>query len=186
MRTYFPSRRRRGDRQCRHARRWTGFVGFCEREHRGATCPKNSGRGRRCSADFNRWSSDGTLAAVLARLKERFSRDDLFDHSLWSIDGTIVRAHRCAGGGGKKGSERTRGPRSRAFSRGIFDETPCDLRWRRPAVERRLESGANARNATLRRVVEDHRSDRPDIETPHPTGGPGRRRDIVRPKSSTN
>ena len=55
---------------------------------------------------FHRWSSDGTLAAALARLKERFSRDDLIDHRLWSIDGTIVRAHRCAGGGGKKGIPR--------------------------------------------------------------------------------
>jgi transposase len=54
-------------------------------------------------AHFNRWTSDGTLAAVFTRLKERFSVGDRFDHSLWSIDGTIVRAHRCAGGGGKKG-----------------------------------------------------------------------------------
>ena len=57
-------------------------------------------------AHFHRWSSDGTLAAALAKLKDLFSRDDLFDHSLWSIDGTIVRAHRCAGGGGKKGIPR--------------------------------------------------------------------------------
>lgn len=54
-------------------------------------------------AHFNRWASDGTLAAVFSRLKEKFSNDDRFDHSLWSVDGTIVRAHRCAGGGGKKG-----------------------------------------------------------------------------------
>jgi transposase len=59
-------------------------------------------------AHFNRWTSDGTLAAVFARLKDRFSADDRFDHSLWSIDGTIVRAHRCAGGGGKKGTRTNR------------------------------------------------------------------------------
>ena len=58
-------------------------------------------------AHFNRWSSDGTLAKVLTRLKEQFSTADGFDHSLWSIDGTIVRAHRCAGGGGKKGIPRS-------------------------------------------------------------------------------
>lgn len=59
-------------------------------------------------AHFNRWSSDGTLAKVLTRLRERFSKEERFDHSLWSIDGTIVRAHRCAGGGGKKGIPRNR------------------------------------------------------------------------------
>ena len=68
--------------------------------------PQELGSWETVFAHFNRWSSDGTLAAALAKLKERFSRDDLFDHSLWSIDGTIVRAHRCAGGGGKKGIPR--------------------------------------------------------------------------------
>ena len=59
-------------------------------------------------AHFNRWSSDGTLATVFTRLEERFSEDERFDHSLWCIDGSIVRAHRCAGGGGKKGIPRNR------------------------------------------------------------------------------
>jgi transposase len=52
---------------------------------------------------YNGWSSDGTLKMAFTRLKERFSEDGRFDHSLWSVDGTIVRAHRCAAGGGKKG-----------------------------------------------------------------------------------
>ena len=57
---------------------------------------------------FNRWSSDGTLAKVFRKLQEHFSADDRFDHELWSIDGTIVRAHRCASGGGKKGIPKNR------------------------------------------------------------------------------
>lgn len=65
--------------------------------------PEELGPWETVYAHFNRWTSDGTLARVFKRLKERFSADDRFDHSLWSIDGTIVRAHRCAGGGGKKG-----------------------------------------------------------------------------------
>jgi transposase len=55
---------------------------------------------------FNKWSSDGTLAKAFQRLKDRFSEDERFDHSVWAIDGTITRAHRCAGGGGKKGIHR--------------------------------------------------------------------------------
>ena len=70
--------------------------------------PEELGPWETVYAHFNRWSSDGTLALVLTRLKERFSADDRFDHSLWSIDGTIVRAHRCAGGGGKGGTRRNR------------------------------------------------------------------------------
>ena|SRR5215471_13815093 len=52
---------------------------------------------------FNTWSSDGTLKSALELLKRRFSREGRFDHTAWSIDGTIVRAHRCTTGGGKKG-----------------------------------------------------------------------------------
>lgn len=65
--------------------------------------PEELGSWQTVFAHFNRWTSDGTLAAVFTRLKERFGVDDRFDHSQWSIDGTIVRAHRCAGGGGKQG-----------------------------------------------------------------------------------
>ena len=51
---------------------------------------------------YNRWTSNGVLEHVLAVLKDHFSAQDGFDHSLWNIDGTITRAHRCANGGGKK------------------------------------------------------------------------------------
>lgn len=70
--------------------------------------PEELGPWETVFAHFNRWSSDGTLAKVLTRLKERFSKAGRFDHSLWSIDGSIVRAHRCAAGGGKKGTPRNR------------------------------------------------------------------------------
>jgi transposase len=68
--------------------------------------PEELGPWETVYAPFNKWTSDGTLAKVLRQLKDRFSGDDRFDHSLWSIDGTIVRARRCAGGGGKKGIRR--------------------------------------------------------------------------------
>jgi transposase len=70
--------------------------------------PEELGPWQTVYAHFNQWSSDGTLASVFTRLKARFSKDERFDHSLWCIDGTIVRAHRCAGGGGKKGIQRNR------------------------------------------------------------------------------
>lgn len=57
---------------------------------------------------FDRWNADGTLDEILQRL--RAARVDIgaIDEDLWCVDGTIVRAHRCAGGGAKKGIRRNR------------------------------------------------------------------------------
>ena len=52
---------------------------------------------------FDQWNSDGTLDEVLRRLRAAMVDVGEIDEELWCIDGTIVRAARCAGGGGKKG-----------------------------------------------------------------------------------
>lgn len=50
---------------------------------------------------FDKWNADGTLDEILQRL--RAAHVDLGTISeLWCVDGTIVRAARCATGGGKK------------------------------------------------------------------------------------
>ena len=51
---------------------------------------------------FDQWNSDGTLDRVLKKLQAAFIDLGEIDNDLWCIDGTIVRAARCAGGGGKK------------------------------------------------------------------------------------
>ena len=53
---------------------------------------------------FDKWNHDGTLAAALERLQGRAA----IDSEPWCIDGTIVRAHKCAAGGGKKGTPTSR------------------------------------------------------------------------------
>lgn len=53
---------------------------------------------------FNQWNDDGTLSRILDRLR----RTDAIDEQLWCIDGTIIRAARCAAGGGKKGMSTSR------------------------------------------------------------------------------
>lgn len=57
---------------------------------------------------FDKWNDDGTLDEILHRL--RAARLDLgyVDEELWCVDGTIVRAARCAGGGGKKTIRKSR------------------------------------------------------------------------------
>ena len=53
---------------------------------------------------FNTWNDDGTLITILKRLRGQVEIDD----ELWCVDGTIVRAARCAAGGGKKGMSKNR------------------------------------------------------------------------------
>lgn len=55
---------------------------------------------------FDEWNSDGTLNEALQRLRAAFIDIGEIDNDLWCIDGTVVRAARCAGGGGKKGIPR--------------------------------------------------------------------------------
>ena len=56
---------------------------------------------------FDKWNSDGTLDEVLHRLRAARIDAGKVDQKLWCIDGTIVRAARCAAGGGKKGIRRS-------------------------------------------------------------------------------
>ena len=55
---------------------------------------------------FDKWNGDGTLDRILDRLRSAHFDAGAIDHDLWCIDGTIVRAARCASGGGKKGIPR--------------------------------------------------------------------------------
>ncbi len=52
---------------------------------------------------FNEWNNNGLLDEILQRLRAAHIDIGAIDGNLWCVDGTIVRAHRCAAGGGKKG-----------------------------------------------------------------------------------
>ena len=54
---------------------------------------------------FDKWNGDGTLDEILERLRTAYGN---IDDELWCVDGTTVRAARCATGGGKKGIRRSR------------------------------------------------------------------------------
>ena len=57
---------------------------------------------------FDRWNSDGTLDTIKQTLLCQIVDDGAIDGDLWCVDGSIVRAARCAGGGGKKGTRKNR------------------------------------------------------------------------------
>ena len=50
---------------------------------------------------FDTWNDDGTLDAILSRLRPAAIDVGLVDRELWCVDGTVIRAARCAAGGGK-------------------------------------------------------------------------------------
>jgi transposase len=52
---------------------------------------------------FDKWNDEGLLDRILDRLRAARIDSGEIDGDLWCIDGTIVRAARCAAGGGKKG-----------------------------------------------------------------------------------
>lgn len=56
---------------------------------------------------FDQWNAEGTLAEILHRLQAAFVAAGAIDSQLWCLDGTTVRAARCAGGGGKKATPRS-------------------------------------------------------------------------------
>jgi transposase len=51
---------------------------------------------------FDKWNADGTLDTILSRLRSARIDAGEVDGEQWCIDGTSVRAARCAGGGVKK------------------------------------------------------------------------------------
>lgn len=53
---------------------------------------------------FNRWRNSGTWDAILAALQRQADATGDIDRNLFCADGTVVRAHRCAGGALKKKS----------------------------------------------------------------------------------
>lgn len=57
---------------------------------------------------FDKWSSDGTIDLIKQRLLQRIVDADGLNTELWCVDGTVVRAARCAAGGGKKGKTPSR------------------------------------------------------------------------------
>ena len=66
--------------------------------------PKEFGPWKTVWRMFDQWNKDRTLDAILQELQGEVK----INQELWCIDGTIVRAARCAAGGGKKTTRTSR------------------------------------------------------------------------------
>ena len=69
---------------------------------------------------FDTWNNNGTLDAILSRLRAAGIDVGLVDGELWCIDGTVVRAARCAAGGGKDDDPEEPADHALGRSRGGF------------------------------------------------------------------
>lgn len=65
--------------------------------------PESLGKWRTIYGWFDLWNANGTLQKVVDRLTQTVVDEGRLSSELWCIDGTVVRAHRCAAGGGKRG-----------------------------------------------------------------------------------
>lgn len=65
--------------------------------------PKEFGKWRTVYGWFDLWNGNGTLQKVVDRLTQLVIDEGGLAEDIWCIDGTVLRAHRCAAGGGKKG-----------------------------------------------------------------------------------
>ena len=65
--------------------------------------PEEFGPWKTVDNHYDLWNGNGTLDQIRGRLRGSFIEEGRIDSELWCIDGSIVRAARCAGGGGKKG-----------------------------------------------------------------------------------
>lgn len=68
--------------------------------------PDRFGKWQTVYDHFNRWSQDGTFDAILRRLQGAMVDAEQIDEDLWCVDGTIVRAARCAAGAKKGGPKK--------------------------------------------------------------------------------
>jgi len=64
--------------------------------------PKKYGKWGSIYARFRLWQLDGTWDIILEKLLIRFQADGRIDWSLFSVDGTIVKAHKASAGASKK------------------------------------------------------------------------------------
>jgi len=68
--------------------------------------PKEFGKWGTVYDLFSTWNADGTLDEILSRLQAAHVDVGEIDEDLWCVDGTNVRAARCAAGAKKGGATR--------------------------------------------------------------------------------
>lgn len=71
--------------------------------------PERYGKWNTVYTRFKRWRRDGTWTRIYSKLLDEHDVQGRLDHNLWCIDGTVIRAARCAGGARRQNRPRLGG-----------------------------------------------------------------------------
>lgn len=98
----FPERKHMGRPPCDRRQVLNGILWILRTGSPWRDLPEEFGKWQSVWRLFDEWNGDGTLDTILNRLRAAHVDAGELNRELWCIDGTIVRAARCAAGGGKK------------------------------------------------------------------------------------
>jgi len=96
--------------------------GIFWRLHSGAPwpdIPERYGNWKTIYDRFTAWRRDGTWDRILKVLQTKLDAHGAIDWDQWSLDGTIVRAHRAAAGAEKQGPDGAAEPSNHALGRSV-------------------------------------------------------------------
>jgi len=100
---FLPPNGRRGGQWRNHHQVLNGIFWHLRTGSQWRDLPERYGPWQTVYERFNRWRQEGVWDLILQALQVYLDQLGKLDWDLWCIDGTNVRAHRCAAGAGKKG-----------------------------------------------------------------------------------
>lgn len=76
--------------------------------------PERYGPWKTVYGRFRRWAQTGLFQKILETLKARARKADRIDFEFSAVDGSVVRAHKCAAGAQKKGLRSNKANKNKA------------------------------------------------------------------------
>lgn len=101
---------RRGGRWAEHRTVLNGMFWVLNAGAQWRDMPERYGKWETVYGRYRRWTREGLFDRILARLHVSLDEYGRIDWSVFDVDGTNIRAHRCAAGGA--GSSKKTGPTS--------------------------------------------------------------------------
>lgn len=105
---FLPAHGRRGGQWRNHHQVLNGIFWHLRTGSQWRDLPERYGPWQTVYERFNRWRKEGFWDTILQALQVHLDQLGKLDWDLWCVDGTNVRAHRCAAGAGKKGVPKSR------------------------------------------------------------------------------
>lgn len=105
---FFPAERGKGRPYRNHRQMVNGLLWILHTGSPWRDLPERYGPWQTCYNRFNRWTQEGLIEKILSHLHMKLDENGQIDIELFCIDGSNIRAHSSAAGGGKKGGLKSR------------------------------------------------------------------------------